>query len=195
MAKVGRPMGTKKYSAKAFARACEGYFASISYEEPILKQEWVLDEAGVVRLDENGHALKKYVPVKTADKKQAKRTCWAEPPSMQGLYLYLGIDKSTFCRYATPNREDPDSDSYCETAARARGRVEAYLVGRMEEKGASAGVKFNLENNFGWSTKKEVEFGDGAKEAVTAAAAIQGMTMAEKIAALKEMGVDVSEWE
>ena len=195
MAKIGRPMGTKKYTAKAFARACEAYFRSISYEEPVMRRELVLEDNGVAKMDDNGHLLYKYVPVITADKQEAKRTVWTEPPSMQSLYLFLGIDKSTFCRYGTPNREDPDSDSYCETAARARGRVEAYLVARMEEKGASTGVKFNLENNFGWRAKKEVELGDKAKDAVTAAVSIQGMTMAEKIAALKEAGVDVSDWE
>ena len=67
--------------------------------------------------------------------------------------------------------------------------MEAYLISRLEDKGAANGTKFNLQHNFGWMEKKEIELGAGAQKAVTATS----MTMEEKLALLKEIGAEVPE--
>lgn len=189
MAKIGRPMGTKKYKAAAFRRGCDAYFASISYRLPMTRPEPMTDEDGCPVLDGYGHAKYKRVPVKTEDGNEAWEVCWTEPPSIQGLCLHLGIDASTFSRYQKSDPEDPESEKLAEAARMAKARVEAYLISRLEDKGAANGTKFNLQHNFGWMEKREIELGAGAQRAVTSA----GMTMDEKLALLKEIGAEVPE--
>ena len=189
MAKIGRPMGTKKYKAATFRRGCEAYFASISYRRPVTQPEMILDDDGCPVLDDYGHTRYKQVPIITADGKEAWETCWIEPPSIQALCLHLGIDTSTFSRYQKPDPEDPDGEKLAEAARLAKARVEAYLISRLEDKGAANGTKFNLQHNFGWMEKKEIELGAGAQKAVTATS----MTMEEKLSLLKEIGAEVPE--
>lgn len=189
VAKIGRPMGTKKYTAAAFSRGCKAYFASISYQRPVTRPEMILDDDGCPVLDDYGHTRYKQVPIITADGKEAWETCWIEPPSIQALCLHLGIDASTFSRYQKPDPEDPDGEKLAEAARLAKARVEAYLISRLEDKGAANGTKFNLQHNFGWMEKKEIELGAGAQKAVTATS----MTMEEKLALLKEIGAEVPE--
>lgn len=196
MATIRKPGRPKKYTAASFQRACEAYFDSISYLEPRMKRVAVLTEDGLPELDGFGHQKFKHQQVVTADGKPAFETCWTEPPSLTGLCLYLGIDRATFARYGTPDPENPEeSERFCNTVTRARGRVEAYLESRLEDKSAARGAIFNLQQNFGWKEKKEIELGTGAQSAVAVGAGLQGMTMADKIAMLKEAGMDVSAWE
>lgn len=189
MAKIGRPKGSKKYRAKAFADGCAGYFASISYAVPMLRKEPVLSEYGYPMLDAYGHVQYRYVPVVTADGEEATELHWTEPPSIQGLCLYLGIDKSTFARYMHPEQDDPESQRLAQAAATAKAQVEVYLISRLEDKSAAAGAKFNLQQNFEWRERREVELGAGAQRATMAA----GMTLDEKLALLKEIGAEVPE--
>ena len=189
MAKIGRPMGTKKYKAAAFRKACEAYFASISYQLPLTRNEPVMNEDGTPRLDAYGHATFKPVQVVTADGNAAWETCWTEPPSIQGLCLRLGIDASTFSRYLKADPEDPDSEKLAEAARMAKARVETYLISRLEDKSAANGTKFNLQHNFGWMEKREIELGEGARKAVTST----GMTMEQKLELLREIGAEVPE--
>lgn len=196
MAAVRKPGRPKKYTAKGFEKACEAYFDSISYLEPRMKPVVKRDEQGFPVLDKFGHQQIRYEQVITADGNPCFETVWAEPPSLTGLCLYLGIDRATFARYGTYDPDNPEeSERFCNTVTRARGRVEAYLESRLEDKSAARGAIFNLQQNFGWKEKKEVELGPGAQNAVAVGAGLQGMTMAEKIAMLKEAGVDVSAWE
>lgn len=194
VAKIGRPMGTKKYTAAAFSRGCKAYFASISYQRPVTRPEMILDDDGLPLLDDYGHTRYKQVPVITADGKEAWETCWIEPPSIQGLCLYLGIDASTFSRYQKPDPEDPDSEKLAEAAKMAKARVEAYLISRLEDKGAANGTKFNLQHNFGWMEKKQEDPAGGAGGAKIGDQ-LTGKTMAEKLQMLQEAGVDISLWE
>lgn len=195
MAAIRKPGRPKKYTAKAFEEACEAYFDSICYYEKKLRPVVQRDEEGFPVLDRFGHPLVKWEQVVTADGRPAFETVWIEPPSLSALCLFLGIDRATFCRYGTPNPDDPNSERFCNTVTRARGRVEAYLESRLEDKQASRGAMFNLEQNFGWRYRKEIEYKPGAQNADAMGAGMQGMSMAEKLAMLKEAGVDVSAWE
>ena len=190
MAAISKPGRPKKYTAAGFQRACEAYFNSISYLEPRMKPVVKRDDHGFPILDKYGHQQIRYEQITTADGKPAFETCWTEPPSLTGLCLYLGIDRATFSRYGTYDPDNPEeSERFCNTVTRARGRVEAYLESRLEDKSAARGAIFNLQQNFGWKERKEVELGAGAQKAVAAAT----MTMEEKLALLKEIGAEVPE--
>lgn len=194
MAKIGRPMGTKKYKAATFRRGCEAYFASISYRRPVTRPEMILDDDGCPVLDDYGHTRYKQAPVITADGNEAWETCWIEPPSIQALCLHLGIDASTFSRYQKQDPEDPDGEKLAEAARLAKARVEAYLISRLEDKGAANGTKFNLQHNFGWMEKKQEDSNSGAGSSKIEEQ-LTGKTMAEKLQMLQEAGVDIRLWE
>jgi len=190
MAAIRKPGRPKKYEPAGFQRACEAYFNSICYRKPKMRAVPVFDDEGFPLLDDFGHQKIKFEQVITADKKPAFETVWIEPPSLTGLCLYLGIDRATFSRYGTYDPEHPEeSEKFCNTVTRARGRVEAYLESRLEDKSAARGAIFNLQQNFGWKERKEVELGAGAQRAVASAS----MTMEEKLALLKEIGAEVPE--
>lgn len=190
MAEIRKPGRPKKYTAASFQRACEAYFDSISYQKPVMRGEMEFDADGYPVLDDFGHPKIKYKPVITTSGKEATETVWTEPPSLTGLCLYLGIDRATFSRYGTHDDEKPEeSERFCNTVTRARGRVEAYLESRLEDKSASRGAIFNLQQNFGWKEKKEIDLGAGAQKAMAAAS----MSMDEKLALLKEIGAEVPE--
>ncbi|MBP3633157.1 MAG: hypothetical protein J6J43_01120 [Oscillospiraceae bacterium] len=182
----------KKYSAAMLERECDAYFASISYLEPIKRKVPATDPSGVLLKDDKGHQLYKMEPVYTSDGKEAKQTMWTEPPSIMGLCMFLGIHRTTFYRYGEMDGDDEESQRFRNTVTRAQGRVEAYAISKLEDKSAARGAIFNLQNNFGWSEKKEVEMGEKTREAVAYGA---GMTMQEKIQWLKEQGMDVSAFE
>lgn len=190
MAAIRKPGRPKKYTAASFQRACEEYFDSICYEKPKMSKVPVWDDNGYPVLDDFGHQMYRFEQVVTRNGDQAMETIWTEPPSLTGLCLYLGIDRATFARYGSYDPENPEeSEKFCNTVSRARGRVEAYLESRLEDKSAARGAIFNLQNNFGWKEKKEMELGAGAQKAMAAAT----MTMDEKLALLKEIGAEVPE--
>lgn len=194
MARIGRPVGSRKYTPTAFRKGCEAYFASISYTVPVTRPEMVVDEEGYPILDKYGHPMFKQVQVITADGKEATAECWIEPPSIQSLCLFLGIDASTFSRWQKSNPDDPESEKMARIATMAKARVEAYLIPRLEDKGAANGTKFNLQHNFGWLERKAEDQTPGAEPA-PGEEELRGLTMSRKLEMLKEAGVDTSKWE
>lgn len=149
---MSRPKGTKKYTAKALRDACNAYFDAISYEEPILRKEMILNEDGTPELDAYGHPAYRYKPIVTKNGKEAVQICWTESPSLTALYLWLGVDKSTFSRYMDDERLGP-------VASWAKTRIEAYKAGRLDGKNIN-GTKFDLQCNFGWGEKDEGKSGN-----------------------------------
>lgn len=131
---AGRP---KKYTKKKLREETERYFRSIS--RTILARD---DTGGIIRNDDGDEIqLLQYVV----------------PPSIAGLCLQLGIDRSTWQNYADPALHPELED----VAAEARARIEAYLEQELltREKGLQ-GIIFNLQNNYGWRQKQEVELGE-----------------------------------
>lgn len=185
MAKIRRPGRPRKLSAKQFARECEAYFASISYEEPVLKKVPVKDENGYAVMDDMGHQAYAFEPVETADGKPASITQWIEPPGIMALCLYLGIDESTFLRWSEmKDEQDPEAEDFRRTAARARGRVKAYLVSKTEDSKAARGAIWNLQQNFGERERREISLDEETRKAISA----NQMTMEEKLELLKSIG-------
>ncbi len=170
--KLGRP---RKLTAAQLEKGVEAYFASISYMEPVMREEDVIVEedprTGAVRyaLDEYGHRLTRKVPVIGADGKQLVRIKYVVPPGDYGLCDFLKISIDTWQRYGRISEsgtgdpsptEDPEAAHYAEIYARARGRICAYLEQAAETKGG-AGARWKLERIYGLTEEKQVTL-DGA---------------------------------
>lgn len=183
---MGRP---RKMTARALKKRIEAYFDAIRAEKPMMLREPVLQEDGTPVLDEFGHEKMAYRTVITADGKQATETIWIEPPSIIGLCMALGIDRATFYRWCNPGDEpDEEEKEFCNIATRARGRIEAYLTAKTEEKSAARGAIANLEANFGWKRRKEI----GLDEQTQRAVAMTAMTTEEKLQELQKMGINLT---
>lgn len=188
---VGRK---RKMTARILEKRIREYFDRITSEKPLLRMVPVLDEVNgklTPMLDEYGHVKMVYEPVIAKNGKQAMETIWIRPPSIIDLCLYLGVDRTTFYRWCNPEGEpDEEAEEFCNIATRARGRIEAYLTERTEDKNAARGAIANLEANFGWKRKREV----GLDEQTQRAVAMASLTTEDKLAALREMGVAMP-WE
>lgn len=162
--KTGRP---KKYkSKKALAEAIDGYFRSISRTIDLQ------DLTGAVILNDDGETIRKLQ--------------FVVPPSIGGLCLYLGIDRSTWQNYCD-GKLHPE---FREVTALTRGRIEAWLEEQLltREKGVQ-GIIFNLQNNYGWRQKQEVELGDKTRKSIQT----EGMSLYDKLAAIAQAQEEIGE--
>lgn len=178
-------------TARALKKRIEEYFDSITSEKPLLRAVPILEERDgklFPRIDEYGHVQMAYEQVIANNGEPATETEWIRPPSIIDLCLHLGIDRTTFYRWCNPDGEaDGEAEEFCNIATRARGRIEAYLTARTEDKSAARGAIANLEANFGWKRKKEI----GLDEQTQRAVAMATMTTEDKLAALREMGISM----
>lgn len=147
----------EKIHEKGLREAIERYFRSISRTIPARD-----DTGGIIRND---------------DGEEIKVVQFVVPPSVTGMCLYLGIDRSTWQNYADAALH-PELAGICQGA---RTRIEAYLEQELltREKGVQ-GIIFNLQNNYGWKQKQEVELGKDTRESMKHAA-----TYHEKLALLR----------
>lgn len=164
--KRGRRM--KIETAKDLERLTEKYFSTISYTVP------VTDPSGAIMTDIDGEMI--------------ERTIYITPPDVISLCLFLGITYTTWENYCDQNKH-PEFNKICE---RVKMRMEAYLreVLVTREKGSLQGVIFNLEHNYGWREKKEIELGDKTRDAVAEMSLAEKMAM---VAALKSGELDIPE--
>ena len=179
-------------TARMLDRRIKDYFESITSERPMLRMVPELKEDADGKLcevlDEFGHTKMVFEPVIAKNGKQAMETIWIRPPSIIDLCLYLGIDRTTFYRWCNPDSDpEGETEEFYNIATRARGRIEAYLTARTEDKNAARGAIANLEANFGWKRKKEI----GLDEQTQRAVAMATMTTDDKLAALREMGITI----
>ena len=145
--KAGR---RRKYDTPAkLSRAVNKYFDSISYELTYTNA----DGTPIQNLDGEDIVLVKYVI----------------PPSIQALCLSLDVDTTTWENYAK-------REGYKDICQDAKLKIEAYLTCELNTRDRPQGIMFNLENNFDWKKKKEVELGEGARKAI----ALSSMTIEEK---------------
>lgn len=153
---TGRP---KKYGGKkALSEAIERYFNSIS--RTIYAKD---EETGEIICGDDGREI--------------TVTQYIRPPSVSGLCLYLGIDRTTWFNYC----DEKAHPEFREITAMTRGRLEAYLEEQllMREKGVQ-GIIFNLQNNYGWKQRQEVELGEKTRKS----AETSNMGVSEKIAVI-----------
>lgn len=187
---MGRP---RKMTARALKKKIDAYFDAIRAEKPMLVKVPVMTEDDYGRklpvLDAFGHEKMMFEQVVTADGKPATETIWIEPPSIIGLCMALGVDRATFYRWCNPGDEPGEEEKeFCNIATRARGRIEAYLTAKTEEKSAARGAIANLEANFGWKRRKEI----GLDEQTQRAVAMTAMTTEEKLQELQRMGINMN---
>ena len=167
---AGRP---KKFTAQEFAEAVERYFRSIARTE-------VVTEVVTERVSEmvDGLVQEHVVEVRNDEGEPMMRTRWLRPPSVSGLCLAIGIDRSTWQNYADAGR-NPKHAVICDTA---RMRIECYLEELLSTKEKSVqGVIFNLEHNY-WNREER------AREAARPVSPLDGMSMAQKMALISEVG-------
>lgn len=145
---AGRP---KKYTRKSLEKAVKEYFNSISFTQKAVDQfgEEICNDAG----------------------EPITYRAFIRPPSISALCLYLGIEKRTWANYA----EDPDMAPVVE---HTKAQVEAYLEEQLtiREKGVQ-GIIFNLQNNYGWKNKQEVELGEKTRKEMN----VNSISLAEKL--------------
>ena len=153
-------------SKKALADAIDGYFRSISRTIELKGPD------GAVICNDDGEAIRKLQ--------------FAVPPSVSGLCLHLGIDRSTWQNYCDGGLHP----EFREVTALTRGRIEAWLEEQllMREKGVQ-GIIFNLQNNYGWRQKQEVELGDKTRESIQP----EGMSLQDKLAAIAQARENLGE--
>ncbi len=162
--KIGAP---RKYkTAKALGRAIEKYFRSISCVVPVIGAD------GMPMVNRDGEAVEKVT--------------YMIPPSVVSMCLYLGIDKRTWANYCDVKKHP----EFAEVTSRAMMRHEAYLVEQsiVREKSVS-GILFNLQNNYGYRQKAEVELGEATREAMGA----EPISVREKLMAIAAASADIGE--
>jgi len=167
---MGRP---RKYTARTLKKAVQEYFDSITREVEVTEKV----DSG--ERDSKGHII--YVPAPVLNKlgKPAIITEYIVPPTVGGLCEFLGIHRSTWAEYCDETLHPEFSDTTTRTRGRMRDWREEQLLVRKDVKG----IIFDLQNNYGYSEKREIEFGERAGRTMTAAA----VPIAERQALLAEL--------
>lgn len=161
--KAGMP---RKYdSAKKLDAAIERYFNSITRKVPVV--------------DENGQA------VRNAAGEEVMRVEYITPPSVISMCLYLGINKRTWANYCDAGKHP----EFAAVTERASMRHEAYLVEESIRREKSVqGILFNLQNNYGYRQKAEVEVGEETRRV-----AADAMSMREKMALICRTAAEIGD--
>ena len=123
-------------TARAFENAVLSYFDSISVMEP--REYPVL--SGYTSKGKPKYSLR---PMRDAAGNPVVVRRYISPPGMAALCVYLNISKQTLRRYAADN-------NFAAIIDRAKLLIEAYLAEQVTTRDSIAGVKFNLEYNYGW---------------------------------------------
>ena len=173
VSQVGRK---KKYTPNTLRKAVSAYFHSITREVPL----YDLVPSG--EYTNKGKMLMERVEAKDQDGNTIKVREYIRPPSLSALCLMLGISRTTWAEYG----RDEDMEDIVENA---RMEVETYWVEQLSGRNAQ-GAKFALQNACGWrgawseADKVEVELGPESRKA----AAVQAMTLEEKLQLIQEAG-------
>lgn len=141
----------KKYTAAALNKAVKRYFAGISRYVP------VMESYDTGKKDNMGHIVYAEREVINQLGERVLKLNYLTPPSLGGLCLYLGISRETWSEYSRDR----------ETAATCRYARELIQLWNEEElltRKDVKGIIFNLQNNFGYTDKKDVQLHDGVEE-------------------------------
>ncbi len=166
----------KSYTKKTLAEAVERYFASIT------RTVAVKERVDTGERDKMGHVIYTMAPVINNLGEEMLVTEYIVPPSVAGLSEYLGIHRSTWAEYCDPVEYPEFSD----TTTRARGRMRAWREEQLVTRKDVKGIIFDLQNNYGYSEKRQVELGERASK--TLAVSASGMDLEEKRKLLEEIG-------
>ncbi len=147
----------KQYTPEKLDKAVKKYFRSISRCITLTEKKPVIlgqDEDGnpVYKEDEMGHIVYTLAPIVNSLGKEMKVLEYIIPPSVGDLAIFLGIHRSTWDRYC-------QCEEFCDTTTHARGLMHAYLERESLTRSGKdlKGILFNLENNYGYKEKIELE--------------------------------------
>lgn len=171
-------MAKAKYSKKRLAEEVDRYFDSISREVTLMERK------PTGKKDDKGHEIYEMVPITNRLGDEVKVLEYVVPPSVGDLSAFLGIHRSTWAEYCDTTQHP----EFADTTTRARGRIHAYLEREsLTRQGKDLkGILFNLQNNYGYTEKREVELGERASKTVSAAS----MPLAEKLSLLEQIAKD-----
>lgn len=172
---VRTPGRKKKYTGRTLRKAVERYFRGITRTVTLREQ------VNTGEKDSWGHWVYELRDITNDAGEPVKVREFVVPPTVGGLCEALGIHRSTWADYCDRDKHP----ELAETTAWAREVIQHYLESELLGRDGRnlKGVIFSLQNNFGYSEKREVELGTRAAKAVAAAA----VPMDEKKAMLEEL--------
>jgi len=166
--RVGRE---KKYkSAKSLSEAVNAYFAAIS------RTVTATEQYDTGERDGDGHRVYGHRPILNDDGIEIRYVEYVKPPTIGGLCGYLHIHRSTWAEYC--NRPE-----YASPTTGARERVREWLEEQLVTRRDVRGIIFDLQNNFGYAEKQEIEFGPRAERTLAAGT----IPISEREALLREI--------
>jgi len=86
----------------------------------------------------------------------ASRLATEKPFTMLSFYIYADISKETGSQYIGGTYDD-DNKKFSDSLKKLKDICEAYAEEQLFTNKNTAGIIFNLKNNFGWKDKTEVE--------------------------------------
>lgn len=172
MAKRGRKT---IYTPKRLKEGTEKYFRSISRTKPATE----LLPTGEV--DRYGHPILEPKEILNDDGERIMMTEYILPPTVAGLCRYLDITHQTWANYC----DEKLHPEFVDATTRARERMRAWNEEQLLTRAGKdvRGIIFNLQNNYGYHEKREVELGERATKTVTTA----NMSSEEKWAVLQSL--------
>lgn len=172
MAKRGRK---RRYTAKELREQTDKYFRSIS------RTRSATEMLPTGEVDRYGHPVLEPKIILNDDGEEIRVTEYVLPPTMAGLCRYLGITHQTWANYCDGDKHP----EFVETTTRARERMREWNEEQLLTRAGKdvRGIIFNLQNNYGYSERREVELGDRATKTVATA----NMSSEEKWAVLQSL--------
>lgn len=168
---MGRPR--KFTSSKALRAAVEEYFGKIS------RTVDVTERVPTSERDDKGHVIYEDKPVLNDQGEAIRRREFVVPPSVAGLCLHLRIHRATWARWCD-HRLHPELEEATEWAqAVLQAWAEEELLLRPGKD--VRGIIFNLQNNYGYTQKVEIEAGEETRKAAKA------LTLDDKLGLLRKI--------
>lgn len=168
---MGRP---RKITPAKLKKAAEKWFRSITRITPVME----MVDSG--ERDEKGHVIYRPKAVLNQDGEQVEQLEYIIPPTVGALCRELGISRSTWANYCDAEKHPEFAEVTADIRERFLEWNERELLTRPGKD--VKGILFNLQNNYDYTDKREVELGERAQRAVAAQ-----MTMQEKLALLREL--------
>jgi hypothetical protein len=169
------PIGRrKKYKSEtALCGEIEGYFKSIS------RTVDAKERSDTGEKDSDGRKIYEESIIYNDKGEKIRYTEFVIPPTLGGLCEYLGIQRSVWSEYCDMDKHPEFHNATAYALGRIRGWNESELLTRKDVKG----IIFNLQNNYGYSDRRELDIGSKASKACD----IQGMSISEKAVLLRQL--------
>ena len=146
----------RKYSKSGLERAVSQYFDTITRERTVTERYDTGEK------DEYGHKVFAERPILNRLGQELTVTEYLVPPSVYDLCEFLEISDSTWENYCDPEKHP----EFLGTTTRARARMRAWNEKELltREGKDLKGIIFNLENNYGYRERKDVQVTGGIED-------------------------------